>query len=806
MLSSLLKKQLAGEEYLPKYRYHVTDSIVSLVDDRVMFTLSCTGVPFDVVSDLRLDSDYDSLNNMLLSIAKGTGSRLAVWFHHDHYKTQFETEYKFTYRWMEDFATRYMQKFDAIDVFENTFYMTFILKPSMNDTIEDCIKELQEIQQTVTQLLGSYEPHILTVYTHNDHVFSQTYEFLAYLYNGFWERMPVTSLPLQQCIETSNHYHGYKLIETRYPDGGNVYSAYYDLKDIPDPIYRGNMNAMLDLPFEFMLCHSFTFIDQADAMKLINSTLNKMESAGDEAIDQMADLGIGKSMIASGTVYFGEYHGAMLVRGATEKQAEDRGATARTTMSGSCGSMYMPATMSAPATFYSMFPAAFKHRPRISPRTTRNVLGNFSMNTFSSGKHYGNPIGDGTAVMPLQTSAHGVYHFNFHYSLPDLDVRGDKLAGHTHICGATGAGKTVLQTTLLSFIERFNCKLFAIDKDGSMRGYVEAIGGTYFTLKAGEPTGLNPFQLPDTKLNRDFLNDLVSVCGRPSEGDLTPEDVQDIKKFIDNVYEMPFEYRRLGLALQSIPDRGEDCLSRRLAKWCYSETDEGRYAYALDNPKNNFDWEKLTRVGFDVTDFLVAGHPATEPILSYLFHLKKLIKGEDGLMATVVEEYWLPISYPTTAAQILDSLKTGRRRDEFIVLVTQSPEDAIKSPLLPAILQQTPTKIYLPNPDAEYRTVDGGGYSRFGLTEKEFDKLKSLGTQSRKFLVKQGSQTNVAKLDLAGMGDVMGVLAMAAEDFKYLEAAKAQVGDHPDEWIPLYKKLRQADSKKVKQAEFSKSR
>lgn len=174
-------------------------------------------------------------------------------------------------------------------------------------------------------------------------------------------------------------------------------------------------------------------------------------------------------------------------------------------------------------------------------------------------------------------------------------------------------------------------------------------------------------------------------------------------------------------------------------------------------------------------------------------------------MATVVEEYWLPISYPTTAEQILDILKTGRRRDEFLMLVTQSPEDAIKSPLLPAILQQTPTKIYLPNPEAEYKTSDGGGYHRFGLTPKEFSKLRGLGMQSRKFLVKQGSQTNVAKLDLSGMGDIISVLAMAAEDFKYLDAAKSQVGNNPDSWIPLYVKLRTVGIKKAAVLSFQKT-
>jgi hypothetical protein len=305
----------------------------------------------------------------------------------------------------------------------------------------------------------------------------------------------------------------------------------------------------------------------------------------------------------------------------------------------------------------------------------------------------------------------------------------------------------------LDYISR-NGKLELTDENGESIQGRQALFDYRQQLKAA--------QIPDESKKREFLHVVFSMpAGTPANGtrdavarfcqeefanrryvlalhDDTDHthvhlcvNTRDIKRAVDSLFELPFEGRRLGVLLQSIPDHGENCLARRLANWCHGDV-EGRYAYALDNPRNDFDWETFKRVGFDVTDFLVAGHPATEPILAYLFHLKTLMQRENGgLLATVVEEFWLPLKYPTTAEQILDTLKTGRRRDEFIVLVTQSPEDAIDSPLLPAILQQTPTKIYLPNPDAEFTTPTGGGYSRFGLTRKEFQKLRTLGLQIR---------------------------------------------------------------------------
>ena len=54
---------------------------------------------------------------------------------------------------------------------------------------------------------------------------------------------------------------------------------------------------------------------------------------------------------------------------------------------------------------------------------------------------------------------------------------------------------------------------------------------------------------------------------------------------------------------------------------------------------------------------------------------------------------------------MLKILKTDRKRGGWLILVSQSPEDAISCPIFPAIVQQTPTKIFLPNPDLSMKTA-----------------------------------------------------------------------------------------------------
>src|SRR3546814_8370136 len=80
------------------------------------------------------------------------------------------------------------------------------------------------------------------------------------------------------------------------------------------------------------------------------------------------------------------------------------------------------------------------------------------------------------------------------------------------------------------------------------------------------------------------------------------------------------------------------------------------------------------------------------------------------------------------------------------MLGTQSPADALRSDIAETIIEQCPTKILLPNPNAQARDYIGG----LNLTEAEFRLIKTdLSPESRRFLVKQGHDSVVVELDLA---------------------------------------------------------
>ena len=314
--------------------------------------------------------------------------------------------------------------------------------------------------------------------------------------------------------------------------------------------------------------------------------------------------------------------------------------------------------------------------------------------------------------------------------------------------------------------------IFAIDYNRSTELFIRAYGGQYFAFEDGKPTGINPFQLNDNAETRSFLYRLIERIGSDENDKLTINDELNIKNGVDTVMNLDFKYRRISALMQILSSSD---LKLRISKWC----GDGKLAWVFDNENNMFDPDEYDRIGFDTTAILKATHPACEPLLATLFHFKSLMQKTGRLMLSIVEEFWLPANFLLTQELINASLKAGRIKGEFMYLVSQSPEDAINCDIFAAIVQQTPTKIFLPNPDAEF-----DGYKKCGLTEKEFLKLKSLDKESRTFLIKQSQNAVFAKLDLYGFDDFLPILSGTTEDIAIVDALIQMMSDDPNVWIP----------------------
>jgi type IV secretion system protein VirB4 len=748
-------------------------------NQRLLAVVVFEGIPFETTPHHILEKKNNHLNSVLKEISKINAPNLAQWNHIIKRKVNLEFDYKCKNKFVSRFTQKYLSQFQDGNFFETRYAVSFVMK---YEDLDEGIEAMDALLDFVQASLPEYEPLALGVDAEHGYPLSDIGSYLAELVNGHADAVPLSSNLITNTMLTGNLHFGYDVAELRPAKGGKRYATFYDLREFPEESKKGMWNFLLSVPYEFVLTASFIHFTALKAINLIDKQVNKLQSSSNAPGHYLDELKGARGYVGTGQICFGDFHASLVVFGNTPKEAQDSGTKLTSQfIAAGLGARFIRSTDTGLFTFASQLPGS-EQRMYSEPKTTMNLANCFSMNNLPTGKQYGNPIGDGTALMPLKTKSDTVYFLNTHYSHPAINVTGEKHAGHFTVLGATGTGKTTLEGTIAAFALRFEPDIFAIDFNNSMQLFLEAFGAEYFDIRNNEPTGINPFQFeenPSPSL-KSFLYEVIGACGRQGLEPLTADEERKIKSAVDIVLTLPFEERCFSMISSVLPPvgNGSNSIGDRLAKW--QRVNGGKLAWALDNSVNRFDPRKMRRIGFNTTEILKKDHPAVEPILACLFHLKDMMQRDGNLMMSLVEEFWVPCMFPTTAEQIKGTLKAGRIKSEFMGLISQSPEDAIRCPIFADIIQQTPTKIFLPNPEATFEN-----YKLCGLNEREFEDFAALDKTSRTFLIKQSQQSLFAKLDLHGFDEFLPIISGTWEDIALMKKLKEEVGNDPDVWIPL---------------------
>lgn len=777
-------KNIEVSSFIPEYNFHVDENVIYLKDGKLMSTLIVGGFPYEAVEDSEILSKFDTLKRFLVGLGKQ--GNIYLWTHIIKKKTEITDTYDFNgNNFLQGFSDKYIESLSGGN-FYKTYYVISIgtSVPKTKSAINDGIDDLKEIISQAQSILEGMSIKVLGV---RDGFISEiSSDYLSQIINNAINDIPLSGTRIKNSIPNSDFFFGFDVAEFKNFDSyDNKFCTNYIIKDFPRGTEIGQWDFILKLPYEFVLTQSFIYESASRSIRALESQMNKLESASDTASTQLIELEVGQESLQEGEISFGSYHAVLSVFGSSFREAKDNGVKVSSEfVSSGKGFRFIKSTNEAPLTYFSHLPMS-KNRPLATKRTTTNLACLFSMHNFSYGKRTGNPIGDGTAIMPLKSTSDSLYYFNTHYSDIDKNVTGEKIAGHALILGATGAGKTTFEGVAAGYLQRFDPYLFVVDFNRSTELFVRAFGGSYFSLEEGVYSGLNPFQIADADDLElvSFLKSWVKRAAVKSDGSVCDDrEAIEIDRAVDAVMGLPREIRRFRGILESLPS-GSD-VSLRLSKWC----GEGALAWALDSEINTFNPTDYKKVGFDTTVILdsVGGkdHPACEMILSVLFFYKDRMQKEGSLMLSIVEEFWKPANFPMTRSMINDALKAGRIKGEMMWLTSQSPEDAINCDIFAAIVQQTSTKVCLPNPDASW-----DGYKKIGLTSKEFSLLKKLGRESRTMLIKQSGSSVFAKMDLHGFDDYLPIISGSLAGVNLCSIIRKELGtDDPNVWIPEFLK------------------
>ena len=104
-------------------------------------------------------------------------------------------------------------------------------------------------------------------------------------------------------------------------------------------------------------------------------------------------------------------------------------------------------------------------------------------------------------------------------------------------------------------------------------------------------------------------------------------------------------------------------------------------------------------LSFETENLLQLDDKAVIPVLLYLFRrIEQRLDGSPTLI--LLDEAWSYLQHQLFRDRLRDWLKTMRRKNAVVVMATQQISDIANSEIADIVLENCPTKILLPNPEA----------------------------------------------------------------------------------------------------------
>lgn len=811
------------------YAQQIDEHTVLTHEGDLTQTIEVQGLSFETIGHRELDSLnqqwFSAINNLARS------PNVALWTHVERRRVRYDLSgIGYDNPLSADFAQQYARRFDGEQQFVNRLFVSPVYRLVGNRVDRASIRlarreseamktlrlrardELAKLSAQLMASLKRYHPRRLGTYAQQEALCSRSAGFYARLLNHSERHIRLGAQELSQALPSAALNFGAETVEIEGASGSHFAAvltlvAPYRAEQLDVKVFDG----LLSASFEFVLSQSATVMafDRADA--LLKTQYNKIRSTSDNE-EQLQEVAAARTQLQAGKFSMFEHELILVVYGDSIRDLNENVNAAVTLLDQKSMNTSRERGGALICTYFSTLPGNFHYgRIRAMPISSKNFSKFFPMHNHPRGNAQGSQWGAPIAL--LKTAAGGPYFFNFHVSRNRLLEQGIRLdygheggrdragadapdrpdaslpkahrkeLGNYKIIGRSGGGKTVLKLALRLLARKQAMaggkplKVFSFDKDYGEEICIRAMGGRYFRIAGGEPTGMNPFSLPPTAENISVILSILSWNAQfDGKYQMTHRDEEDLLRSIRQVYELEPRHRRYARVRDALPTHRENSLYQALGRWC----DDGAFAWVLDNAQDRFDLSEAHTFGFDMTNFLDIEEART-PILRYLTH--KIAQHASGAPHIIdIAEAWRALKDPLMQTFIENKGKTIRKEDGVIGLDTQEPGDISRSPLGSTLLSQFPTQLLLPNGEAEEADyIDG-----LKLTPREFHLIKHTPENSGQFLLKKGAESVLVQMDLSGMDDMLSVLSASLDNVEVMHAAMAEVGTDPLRWLLLF--------------------
>ena len=346
--------------------------------------------------------------------------------------------------------------------------------------------------------------------------------------------------------------------------------------------------------------------------------------------------------------------------------------------------------------------------------------------------------------------------------------------GHTLILGPTGSGKSTLLALIAAQFRRYpGSTLNVFDKGRSILPLTLAVGGRHYNIASdNDRTGFAPLQFLDTDSDAAWAEEWLAMLYELQSGAAaSPRQKEELHRAIA-LMRASRHGRSLTDFLATVQD---EALRSALTPYTIS----GQLGQLHDAESDGL--ASNTMQVFELEELMNMGEKNLIPVLLYLFRrIERSLTGQPSML--VLDEAWIMLGHPVFREKIREWLKTLRRANCTVVMATQQVSDAARSGIFDVLVESCPTKILLPNEEADVRGTETHPgprdlYAAMGLNETEIGILKS-AVKKRQYYY---TSTEGRRLFELSLGPV-ALSFVGVSDRDQLRRVMHLVQQHGDAW------------------------
>ncbi|MDA8232798.1 MAG: transporter [Magnetospirillum sp.] len=610
-----------------------------------------------------------------------------------------------------------------------------------------------------------------------EHFRDELVSFLHFCLTG--ENIPINIPPIPMYLDML--IGGQELFPGDQPLYAGQYTAVVAVEGFPPESYPGILDALANRPFAYRWSSRMIYLDQHQAIaqgkkfrrhwgQKKKGIISQVFKTGGGQVDEHAAKMEGEANAAiglanSGAVTYGYYTPLVVVRHTDRFKLMDNAREIAKVVQ-DFGFACRIETINTMEAWLGSLPGHPKPNVRRPAIHTANLAHLLPLSQIWAGEERAPcPLYPPNSPPLAYAATTGTTPFRINLHVRDL--------GHTFILGPTGAGKSVLLAFLAAQFRRYkNSNICAFDKGRSMWTLCTAAKGKHYDIAANDNS---PSFAPLANLEKDFgwAAQWLEICFELQTGKpMSPAQRAEVNAALKLMLQAPKDAR-------SLTDFCATVQSHEIREALAQYTLAGSAGHLLDAKEDGIAESDFTV--FEIEELMGLGDRIAIPVLLYLFRrFERSLDGRPSIL--FLDEAWIMLSHDVFREKIKEWLKVLRKRNCAVVLATQSISDAVRSGLLDVLIESCPTKIFLPNPDADKRGTEhqmgpADLYALLGLNEVEIDTLKQANQKQHYYFT---SPLGKRLFDFR-LGPI-AVAFVAVSDQETIDDIRSLQEQHGDDW------------------------